>query len=277
MALATPVTNKFHIGSPEIRLGPMTKANKLTQANSVGLLQSANVKFNQTSVDLKAGLPKTIVDTAVTEIEVTVDAQIYEFSRKNLRILMGEGVEALAPSEYNGLVTTAIAASTTGTTDIETDILLTAVNVGDLLTIYSPAAPQNVSVVKVTAKAMITVDKAKVTIDNTKTPLLFDLSVGDVVFKANQIGIGNSTATNYFSCDVLGMEHSSGRPIGFRFWKAALGGTGLDYGFSSDNFASSPMTIKVLQPSGIEYATGGPLAHLADIIPTHPFGMYVSG
>jgi hypothetical protein len=276
MALATPVTNKFHIGSPEIRLGPMTKANKLTQANSVGLLQQANVKFNQTSVDLKAGLPKTIVDTAVTETEVTVDAQAYEYSRKNIRIMINEGAEVLTPIEFNGLVTTAVVAATTGNTDIETDILLTDVAVGDLVVVYNPAAPQNLSVVKVTAKAVVATDKAKITIDNTKTPLLFDASVGDVVYKANQIGLGNSTATNYFSCDVLGQEHSTGRPVGFRFWKAALGG-GLDYSFSSDNFAVTPLTIKIMQPSAAEYAVGGPLAHLAEIIPIHPFGFYFAG
>lgn len=275
MALATPVSSKFHIGSPEIRIGAMTLANKLTQSHSLGLLQGANVKFTQESVDLKGGLPKTLVDTAIIETSVTVEAQAYEYSRKNIRVMINEGIESTPATEYAGLATATTAVSGSGTSVIDTDILLTDVNVGDMVVIYQPALPEKLSVVKVTAKAAVNTDKARITIDNTKTPLLFAVNIGDVVFKANQIGLGNSTATNYFAVDVVGLEHATGRPVGFRFWKAAFSG-GLDYSFSNDNYAVTPISLKVLQPSAADYTTG-PLAHLAEIIPTHPFGLYFAG
>jgi hypothetical protein len=40
MAFGAAVSNKFNIGTSELRNGPMTLANQLTSVHSVGLLQS---------------------------------------------------------------------------------------------------------------------------------------------------------------------------------------------------------------------------------------------
>jgi hypothetical protein len=276
MALATPVTNKFHIGSAELRIGPLNLANKLTQAHSVGLLQSATVNFAQESVDLEAGLPKTLIDTVIVSNNVTVSAQAYEYSRKNIKAMLNAGTEATPLSEYFGTAASVVVKTGTGTSSIDTDLLLTDVTVGDLLVIYKAAAPEQMSIVQVTAKAAFQTTKASITIDNTKTPLLFDTAIGDVIYKANQIGLGTSAITNYFAAEIIGVEHSTGRPIGFKFWKATLSG-GMEYGFSNDNFAVTPMTLKILQPPAVDFTGTGPLVHLAGIIPQHPYGMYFGG
>lgn len=278
MAIGIASTNKFHIGQAELRIGPMSSANKLKQANSLGLLQSSIVRFTQESADLEAGLPKTLQDTAITRTVVTIEAQAYEYSRKNIRVMINEGAEtAGSVTEYAGTAAETATATTVGTTDFDTTIPLADVTVGDLLVIYPAANPENVSVVRVTAKTAAAVPaNANVQIDNTKTPLLFNVAVGDIIFKANQIGLGNSTATNYFSAQVLGLEHATGRPVGFNFWKCAFQG-GLEYSFSADNFAVTPITLKVLQPAASEWASGGSLEHLADLLPTHPYGMYIGG
>lgn len=276
MAIGTPKTKKFHIGQAELRIGAMSLANKLTQSNSLGLLQSSIVRFTQESVDLEGGLPKTLVDTAIVRTAVTVEAQAYEYSRRNIRVMINEGVET-SVTEYAGTAAETATATGTGTTDFDTTIPLADVTVGDLLVIYPAANPENVSVVRVAAKTAAVVSaNANVQIDNTKTPLLFNVAIGDVIFKANQIGLGNSTATNYFAAQVLGLEHATGRPVGFNFWKCAFQG-GLEYSFSADNFAVTPITLKVLQPAAEEWDTGGALEHLADLIPTHPYGMYIGG
>lgn len=276
MALGNQLTNKFQIGNAEVRIGTMLKANQLVQADSVGLLQSATVNFAQESVDLEGGLPKTLIDTAITKTTVTVTAQAYEYSRKNLRVMLNEGVEGTGVTEYAGTSVDVMAVSTAGTSMFDTTIPLADVTAGDLLVIYPAANPEKVSVVRVSAVAAATVaTNAKVTIDNVKTPLLFDLAVGDVIFKANQIGLGNTSSTNYFSMDVIGLEHSTGRPVGFKFWKAAVSG-GMEYSFSNDNFSVTPLSFKVLKPSVAEFSTGGPLLHLSDIIPAHPYGIQFS-
>jgi hypothetical protein len=279
MALGTPRTNKFHIGNAELRIGPLSMANKLTQAHSVGLLQSATVNFNQESVDLEGGLPKQLIDTVITRTNVTISAQAYEYSRKNIRMMINEGAESVAPSEYSGEVAVSYTAGTTATEVIQTTLLLDDVTVGDMLVIYNVGAPEKVSVVKVASKAARTAPNAtmaEITIDGTKTPVLFDAPQGTLIYKANQIGLGNTSSTNYFAAEIISLEHTTGRPKGFSFWKCAVSG-GMEYAFNNDNYAVTPITLKVLTPAASEYGAGEDLVHLADIIPTHPYGMFWAG
>jgi len=59
--LGSAITPKFDIGTAEMRLGPLTKANLLQQSDSIGLIDDATYTVNQTSVDLLGGFPKTVV------------------------------------------------------------------------------------------------------------------------------------------------------------------------------------------------------------------------
>jgi len=87
-----------------------------------------------------------------------------------------------------------------------------------------------------------------ITLDSD-TPLLHDVAVGDVVYKANQVAIGNILETNYFAVQLLQLERATSRPIGFDFWKGAIGG-GMTFSTNAEDFASTELTIKLLQPDG---------------------------
>lgn len=279
MTIGAPVTNKFQIGNAEIRIGALTNAGKLTPAHSVGLLESATVNYNQESVDLEGGLPKTLIDTVITRTNVTVDAQAYEYSRRNIQSMINLPQDVSAPSEYNGTVAVAYNVGATSTEHIETNILLTDVNVGDVVLVYPVNEPQKVSLIQVTAKAARTAPDttmARITFDATKTPMLFSAPVGSVVVKTNTLGLGGSYKTNYFTLDVIGLEHTTGRPKGFRFWKCAVAG-GMQYSFSNDNYAVTPMQFKVLQPPATDTGSGGDLEHVAALVANHPYGMFFGG
>jgi len=269
MAIGSAVTNKFHIGSAEVRIGALAEANQLTPAHSVGLLQSAVVNFNQESVDLEGGLPKTLIDTVITKTNVTVTAQAYEYSRKNIRVMVNEGTEAAGSvTAYESTLT---AQATPASNSLTFTTMTVTPQIGDMVVCYPAGEPEKISILRVTGGTT-----GSVSFDPTKTPLLFTLPIGSVVYKANQIGLGNTTKTNYFSLDVVGLEHSTERPTGFKFWKCAISG-GMEYSYSNDNFAVTPLTFKVLQPSAADYSAGGNLAHLADVIPGHPLGMQWAG
>ena len=90
--LGAPSTNKFNIGTAEVRIGPMASANKLTQSHSIGLVDNATVEITQNSVDLLGGFPQVLVDTAVISQEATMTATLREFSQRNFNVLIGEGV-----------------------------------------------------------------------------------------------------------------------------------------------------------------------------------------
>jgi hypothetical protein len=51
----------------------------------------------------------------------------------------------------------------------------------------------------------------------------------------------------------------------------------MDYATSAEDFASSTMELKILEPAASDYGVGGPLVHVADMIADHPMGMAILG
>ena len=92
MSLASAKTGKFHIGTSELRIGPLNMAGKLTDAHSVGLIDSTTLNIDQQVADLMGGFPMNVLASAVTSRSVGISATLREFSRRNLGIMMGQGL-----------------------------------------------------------------------------------------------------------------------------------------------------------------------------------------
>jgi len=270
--LGSPRTTKFSIGTAELRIGPVSAAMRLKQENSVGLIDNATVEVSQESVDLLGGFPKVLVDTAVVSQESSVTATLREYSRRNLNVMLGEGVVATAsePGDYGTLITTPASASGTEISVSTGDGSDYAT--GDIIIVYGK---DDDTLAEVQILKVLSVATDTITLDSD-TPLLFAVVAGDKVYKANQIAVGAILQTQYFAVQLLQLERSTGRPIGFDFWKGSIGG-GMTFATNAEDFASTELNIKLLQPASTEYGAGGDLLHLADIIPTHPTGMYFGG
>lgn len=267
MALGSPITNKFQIGTAELRVGPMTSAMKLLQSHSVGLVDSVTVTIGQESVDLEGGFPKQLMDSAIVRQTAEVSAVLREYSRRNLKVAIGDGVANAVTDVSTAMAGSAAAAATSVSVTAGTGASLTA---GDLLVSYKLNAPENVQILRVSGIATDTV-----TLDSD-TPLLFDVVNGDPIYVAKQVAIGAVAKTNYMAAMVVQKENSTGRPMVWSFWKASISGN-LEYGTNASDFASTTTTLKCLQPSAAEYGVGQPLAHLTDIIPSHPIGFLALG
>lgn len=272
MALGQAKTTKFSIGTAELRIGPLNMANKLTQAHSVGLVDSVTVSVSQETVDLEGGFPKKVIQTAVVSQKAELKATLREYSRRNIRVLLGDGVAGAEPTDISGTIA---ATAIVGATSVSvTDGQATGIVANDIIVIYGATAPENVTVAKVAS--INTAGSPDVITLDSDTPLLHALAIGDKFFIARQVAIGNITQTNYFSVQVVQRENSSGRPTIFNFWKAAIA-SGMEYGTNASDFASTELSLKILEPATCEYDVGGELLHLADIIPTHPVGMFIGG
>lgn len=387
-------SNKFQIGSAEIRIGPLSRAGQLTSADSVGLLQSASVNFANESVDLEGGLPKTLIDTVIVKQTATVQASAYEYTTNNLKVMLNAGVGRDSRPDYTFQVATSIAANATSIsfvipTDLTASLSATAAtaigasvtstsgtvytydSVGtklmefnttpmvvtvagvetvvvpsglvyasdstgkvtltwtitapgvvipanttlkstsilggagaldlyegtvsgavsnpasatsftcnipasymsdkDTLVIYPAGQPQNMSIVVVSSQPTSSGGVTTVNI-GYGSKLLFALKAGDIVYRADDIGLGYNTTTQYFTLDVLTSDHATGRPTGFRFWKAAVS-SGLDFSYSSDNFGTTPLSFKILKPSDTDLSAGD-LASVSAQVEKHPYGLY---
>lgn len=268
--LGSPKTTKFSIGTAEVRIGPMTLANKLTQANSIGLLDNVTVEVAQESVDLLGGFPQVTVDTAVISQESSMTATVREYSQRNMKVMMGEAVESFVNDVASLMVTTEL----TGSVDFDVTAADGAnFSAGDIIAMYPNLRPEEIQIVRIDSVAVDTI-----TLD-AGTPLLFDMD-GTAetinIFKAAEVPIGAIQETNYFAVQILQLQRGTARPIGFNFWKGAVG-AGMTFATSAQDFASTDMVIKMLEPAESEYGSGEPLVHLNNIIPTNPVGMYFGG
>jgi hypothetical protein len=146
MALGSPQTNKFQIGTAELRVGPLTSAMKLLQTHSMGLVDSVTITIGQESVDLEGMFPKQLIDSAIVRQSAEVSAVLREYSRRNLKIAIGEGV-ATATTD---VATTIASPGTAGQTAITVAAAQGAnFTVGDLVVTYKTAAPENVQILRV--------------------------------------------------------------------------------------------------------------------------------
>ena len=264
--LGAPVTNGFYIGAAELRIGPLSAAQKLTQAHSVGNVEDITYTASQTSVTKMGGYPKKLVATSISTQESKLSAKLGELSWRNINILLGKGVPASVPSDVSttAAATAAVAATTLSVTSAA------GITAGKHVVVYPAGFPDKVQVLLVASIA------TNVLTLSTETPVLISIASGDNVFVANQIALGDIDQTNYFSVSVIQKDPSNGRPTGFSFWKASVS-SGMEYAFSTDNFATPSIELSILEPSGVDYATGGPLNHIASIIPTNPVGMRFGG
>lgn len=267
--LGSPRTRKTRIGTSEVRVGPLSLANKLTQSHSIGVVDNVTIEVAQETLDLEAGFPKLPIDTAIIKQNASITATLREYSRRNLKLMMGEGVSAVPVTD---VATTLTANETLGQTSIDVTSI-TGITAGMLVGIYPAARPEELSVCRVDSAA------ANVVTLDANTPTLFAYNGASEtvhMYALHPVAIGAVSQANYFTVQILRQDRQNGRPVGYNFWKAAIGSGMTDAG-NADDFSSTDLNIKILVPAASEYDVGGDMAHLAEIIPQNPVGMYFGG
>lgn len=262
--LGSARTRAWNLGVTEVRLTPLTSSGKATQVHSIGLLEGASVEVAQEAIRLEGGFPRKLVDTAIASQSANVRATLREYSRRNLSILLGNGVPSALPTD---VVTTLASAAAAGAATL-TLTSGSGIVQGDTLVIYPKGKPEMISIIVVGAVA-----GANVT-PHADTPTLhaYDPAQGPIeVFNAHPIAIGAVAETKYFGVQLIQRNPSTGRPRVFDFWKASIS-SGMNYEASASDYGSTELQIEILEPAAEEYAPGGALVHLANIIPNFPAG-----
>ena len=267
MAIGSPQSEKFSIGTSEVRIAPMNLALKQMPIHSLGALDDVTINISNTAVVKNAGFPQRQVASAITENLVSVTATPSEYSRRNIQILAGEAPEVAVVD----VASTLSASATAGATSINVATGDGAnFSPGQVITLYPEGRPELLSVVKV---ASIATDTITLSAD---TPILHNYAATVTrVYVTYPIG-KSLTKTNYFSLQVIQSEFSSGRPLPWNFWKASVS-SGLELAMNATDFASTNLEISVLEPAASEYGTGGDLEHVADLIAQYPIYMYTPG
>lgn len=269
MSLGQAKTRAFNLGTAELRIMPLSASGAALSAHSVGLVDSVTVEVAQESVRLEGGFPRKLVDTAIASQTATVTGALREVSRRNLKVLLGQGVGASEPAD----VATTMAGSATiaGATSI-TVTSATGITAGSTIVVYPKGKPELLSVCLVDSVS------TNVLTLNTNTPLLvaYDPATNVEIFNAQPIPIGAVDQVQYFGVQVIQRNWQNGRPRVFDFWKGAVS-AGMTFETSNQDYGTQNLQIEILEPSVEDYATGGPLEKLANIIPAFPSGRMAFG
>ena len=90
------------------------------------------------------------------------------------------------------------------------------------------------------------------------------------MYKAATVPGGAITGVpNYFAAQLIRQDRGTSRPVGFNFWKCAIS-SGLSLSASITEFASLELQLKALEPAATEYASGGVMQHLSNIVTANP-------
>ena len=271
-SLGAAKTGKFAIGTAELRVGPLTLAGKLNRKHGVGLIDSATLNVEQTSIDLKGGFPQVIMDTQVTDQSAQITATLREFSRRNLGILLGQGLLKVGNDSYddsndpiNDAKTTLTAALTVAPNTTISLASATGFSNGDWISIYNSTDAAETIITKLASGATNALD--------AEFLATVEMPSGSIVSRLAPIAVGNVSQVQYFSVQMITIDRQSGRPKIANFWKAAIG-SGMSLANNATDFASTEMVLKILQPSLADYGqVGAPLYHLRNIIGQYPMGM----
>lgn len=276
--LGSPKTRKLPIGTYELRLGPLSKAGRLTAEHSVGVIDECSITAEQNSVDRLAGFPQKPVDTAITSIISGITAKMGEVSKRNIDIILGNAYAdyAAAATDVNGTVDTTSAYAAGATAIVMDSSFSGTPAANDVWVFFEVGNPGNVSVCLVdsyeSGTKTITLDANTPLVAPTGTTNTF--AAGSVVkaYKSALVTFGGVTSVNYYSAQLLRLDRGTSRTVGFNFWKVAVS-AGATIAGTPTEFASLDLSLKCLEPAASEYATGAVMDHLADLIPLHPIGM----
>lgn len=267
MALGSPITDKFPIGTAEIRIAELAKALKHLPSDSIGCLDDVTISITNTSVQKMAGFPQRQVASAITQNTVSITGTVGEYSRRNIQTLAGEAPEPLVADVISTLATAAASGAVSLVLETGHGANYTA---GQLIVLYVEGRPELVSIVKVDSITDDTLTLA------AGTPTLHAYPANLTrIFAAQPIG-KSITKTEYFSIQVLQSEFSTGKPIPWNFWKGSIT-NGLELALNPSDFSTTSMEITCLEPAAVDFQTGGPLEHVSEFIIEYPIWMGTPG
>lgn len=267
--LGSARTRQWNLGVAELRLTPLSSSGKALQSHSVGLNDNVIVEIAQESVRLEGGFPRKLIDSAIATQTGTIRATLREFSRRNLNVQLGLGVPASSAADV--ATTMAGTATIAGATSLEVTSAA-GLSAGDTIVVFQRGKPETVSVVVIASIA------TNVLTLSAKTPLLvaYDPAAVVDVFSGHPIAVGAAAETKYFGAQVIQRNPVTGRPRVIDAWKCSLGG-GFSLEANGQDYGSNELVLEIMEPAADEYAAGGPLEHLSEIIPAYPSGRMTWG
>lgn len=241
------LTPKFMLGTATLMLGAQADLFNLGVGQSIGLVKNVVAASAAAFTELTQGTKNSVVASVKTKDDVTVNAEMYEYSIKNLTYGVSLDGSAVVP-ETNS-TTTSGALATSGSPPLTAAIIpvtsATGILVGKYLSVSVGSADQ-VFIRKVTA-----VTGLNVTV-NAGFPVT--IPAGSRVQVVNMVPLGSTKDNPYLSAKIVG-KLSDNSTVTILIPKCRVS-SGISVAFKTDNFDHIPFSLTVydVTPADPNYA-----------------------
>lgn len=232
------LTDSFMLGTATIMLGTQANLMNLTTADSIGLAKNVTPKSTPSFTDLTQGVKNTLVYSVMTGNDVTVDAEMYEYTSQNLAYALGLDGSGIEPLSDASTVATAIAAPTSPALTVATLTLATGGGAHfepDDYIFIEPGQQDQVIVRQVLSIATDTL--------TLSSGMPIGIPAGSKVRKVNVVPVGSLEDQPYLACKIVGVL-ANGDPIAMLLPKVRIT-SGISLAFKTDKFDFIPLQLKV--------------------------------
>lgn len=231
------LTSKFMLGTATLMIGAQADGLNLGVAQSLGLVKNVALTTTPGFTELTQGVKNNLVASVQTSNDMTVDAEMYEYTAKNMTYAVSlDGSQVTTPA---GSTTVATAMTTSGGPPALTSTTMsltsaTGFTVGKFVMIHVNAADQ-IFIRKITA-----VSTNDVTL-NAGLPV--SVPQGAKVEVVNMVPLGSTKDNPYLSAKIVGQ-------LADLSWVTILlpkvrVTSGISMGFRTENFDNIPLQLKV--------------------------------
>lgn len=231
-------TDAFMLGTATVMIGPCDQLMNLNTEHSIGLVKNFAAKSTPSFTDLEQGVKSTLVYSVMTGNEVMCDAEMYEYTGKNLSYSLGLDGSAVAESAVSSTVLTAVAAPTPPA--LTAAVLTLAVGGGTGFTAGDYCFIQVGTADQVFVRKLVSKSTDALTFDSG-FPVA--IPVGTSVRKVNVIAVGSQEDQPYLAAKIVGTM-ANGDEVVLLLPKIRVS-SGLSLAFKTDKFDFMPLQFKI--------------------------------
>lgn len=241
------LTNAFMLGTATVMIGAQADLLNLTTANSIGLVKNVGMKTTPSFQNLTQGVKNTLVYSVMTQNDVKVEGEMYEYTAKNMTYALGLNGTAVTPQTIATTVATAVAAPTPPALSAATLSVTSATGLaaGDFIFVQVGAQDQ------VIVKKIVSITTNTLTLDSG---FAIAIPLNSTVRKVNVLAVGSTADQPFMSAKIVGTM-ANGDEIVLLLPKVRFT-AGLNLAFKTGGFENIPLGLDVfdLVPSDPNYA-----------------------
>lgn len=216
------------------------------EAHSVGMVKNVKITMTSSEIELMNGIQQNLVDSQKTNVKLALNFEGYEFSARNLQLALG--ISGTTIQYKRGALTANAGAAATelviGSAPVlgEADTAITALGdipAGSTLLLQKAGETDFVYPVKTVGAATGT-GPYTVTIEALPSGITF--AIGDSVWLANDMSVGDQAPMDYFNVKMSGVMSSNNKPIVVILPKVKIL-KGFDLNMSETAYGNLPFEI----------------------------------